>query len=315
MPKITACSTLAFSLSTLEVALEHIQSYGVRKVEIADMLTHSKHFQIDDVDPLKVRELLQRYALAPVAANVCSIAAFDSNYGQAPVETQSAAETEEIKAGKRERVFYQLLDPVQAEIYRKRAEKLIEKAQLAGIPKVTLQGGRRTQITDIEKDLFAAARVLDQLAAFAQARGVQILLEMPHVWGIYYDLETTKKLLSLLSSESIGVLIDSTHWHVAGYDIDDYLDFLGSRLRHIHLRDAAGKDTFAGNYELEKTPGRGEVDFAKLGQSLDAHHYQGEVTLETEYKNYKSTEEVDRENLYALRYLKSIGWHVASSKI
>ena len=306
---------MAFSLSSLDVALKHISSYGFKMVEIADMLTHSKHFQIDDVDPLEVKELLQRYSLTPAAANICSIAAFDPNYQEAPVETQSAAETEDIKAEKRRRVFYQLRDPVQAEIYRKRAEKLIEKAKLAGIPKLSLQGGRRTQITDIDKDIAVAAGVLDRIAEFAQAKGVQILLEMPHVWEIYYDIENSKKLLSLLTSENIGVLIDSTHWHVSGYDIDDYLDFLGSRLQHIHLRDAAGKDTTSGNYELEKTPGKGEVDFARLRESLDAHGYRGDVTLETEYKNYKNPDEVDRENLYALSYLKSIGWRIASSKI
>jgi len=135
---------------------------------------------------------------------------------------------------------------------------------------------------------------------------------MPHVWDIYYDIDTSKKMLDSLKSNNIGVLIDSTHWHVSGYDIDSYLDFLGDRLWHIHLRDAAGKDSSSGNYELEKTPGKGEVDFAKLAKSLDKHGYNGSVTLETEYKNYKNVEEVDVENRYALQYLKSVGWMTES---
>ena len=70
MPRITACSTLAFSLSSLEVALEHIFCYGFELVEIAEMLTHSKHFPIDTVDPVEVRKQLDKYSLNPIAANV-----------------------------------------------------------------------------------------------------------------------------------------------------------------------------------------------------------------------------------------------------
>ena len=44
MPRVTACSTLTFALSSLQTALEHIARYGFDQIEIADMLTHTKHF-------------------------------------------------------------------------------------------------------------------------------------------------------------------------------------------------------------------------------------------------------------------------------
>ena len=81
MPKVTSCSTLAFSLSSLETALEHISSYGFDRVEISDQLTHSKHFSTDasrSVDPVEVRHLFDRYSLTPVAAN-CTLATFSSD--------------------------------------------------------------------------------------------------------------------------------------------------------------------------------------------------------------------------------------------
>ena len=58
MPRVTACSTLAFALSSLQTALEHIAGYGFDRVEIADMLTHTKHFSTHSsrtVDPVAVR--------------------------------------------------------------------------------------------------------------------------------------------------------------------------------------------------------------------------------------------------------------------
>ena len=108
----------------------------------------------------------------------------------------------------------------------------------------------------------------------------------------------------------MGVVLDSTHWHTSNYDIDDYVGFLQDRLWHIHLRDAAGEDSSAGDYELEKTPGKGEVDFGLLGKTLDKYGYRGDVTLETEYKNYGDVAEVDIENTYALAHLKSVGWQI-----
>lgn len=312
MPKLTACSTLAFSLSSLELALKHISSYGFDRVEISDQLTHSKHFPIDTVDPLEVRKLLDNYSLNPVAANVSLATLYtgQAGYRKQPVEKQSAAETEEIKNAKRKRIFYRLHVENEAEDYSLRARRLIDKARIAGIPMVSIQAGRRSQIEDIDRELKAAAEVIDVQAEYARAAGIKILLEMPHVWDLYYDVERSKQMLSYLQSDNIGVILDSTHWHISGYDIDDYVKFLQDRLWHVHLRDAAGKDSPAGNYELEKTPGKGEVDFGLLGQTLDKYGYSGNVTLETEYKNYKDVAEVDSENTYALAHLKNTGWQV-----
>ena len=313
MARVTACSTLAFSLSSLEVALQHISAYGFEQVEIADMLTHSKHFPIDTVDPAQVRTLLQQYCLRPIAANV-TLATFRSDHLElleAPERHQSSAETQDIIEAKRQRVYYRLHVKNEAQLYAQRARRLIDKAKIAGIPMLVLNVGRKEHAEDIDRDLEATAAVLDEQAEYAREAGIKILLEMPHVWQLYYDVERSKQMLSQLKSDNIGVLIDSTHWHVSGYDIDDYIGFLQDRLWHIHLRDAAGKDSSAGNYKLEKTPGKGEVDFKLLGTTLDKYGYCGNVTLETEYKNYKAPTEVDHENAYGLAYLRSIGWEVS----
>jgi len=114
MPTVTAASTLAFSLSSLEVALEHIAAYGFSKVELSDQITHSKHFGVDTVDPLEVKDQLARHALEPVAINACLCAVFDTGrWGrpELPVETQSAAEIEEIREAKKRLVFLKLHDP------------------------------------------------------------------------------------------------------------------------------------------------------------------------------------------------------------
>ena len=111
----------------------------------------------------------------------------------------------------------------------------------------------------------------------------------------------------------MGVVLDATHWHTSGYDLDDYVSFLGDRLWNVHLRDATGKDSPGGDFLLEATPGKGEVDFGLLGRTLDKYDYRGNVTLETEYKNYTEEAEVDAENAFALAHLESVGWEIPES--
>ena len=313
MATITAVSTLAFSLSSLETALEHISSYGFSKVELSDQITHSRHYGVDSVDPLEVKDLLHRYSLKPVAVNACIVAMQNTGEWVSPiidVEQQSGAEIEEIREAKKKLIYFKLHERQQAEVYIDRAHRLLDKARITGIPQVCLQDGRRKQIENVESEIIAAAEVIDELAVYAKGLGIKILLEIPHVWGLCFDVEKSMRMIADLKSDNIGILIDSTHWHTSGYDIDDYVKFLGDRLWHIHLRDAAGKDNTAGKYELEKTPGKGEVDFSLLGETLDKYGYQGEITLETEYKNYSRPDEVDEENLFALEYLKSAGWNI-----
>jgi sugar phosphate isomerase/epimerase len=310
MAQLTACSTLAFSLSSLEIALKHISQYGFQYVEIAEMLTHSKHFPIDSVDPAEVQSLLRQYGLTPIGANVtlATLSSGESDLPTASALGQASAETDAIKAAKRNRVCYRLQLEKEADQYLQRARHLIDQARLAGIPMLVLNVGRKEHARDIDHEIEASAAVLDTAAEYARAAGIKIVLEMPHVWQLYYDLRRSQQMLSHLKSDNIGVLIDSTHWHVSGYNIDEYVRFLGDRLWHVHLRDAAGKDSSGGQYQLEITPGEGEVDFRLLGETLDRHQYHRAVTLETEYKNYHDPSQVDHANRMAFAHLQSAGW-------
>ena len=318
MPRVTACSTLTFALSSLQTALEHIARYGFDRVEIADMLTHTKHFSAHSsrtVDPVADRELLKRNGLTAIAANCALVTIYQEGLGYEKVAAprQSAAEREDVRKAKENVVFYKLHEPRQAEAYKARALAHLDNLSIVGVPMVCLNVGRRAQMKDPDGELQAAATVIDEVAEDARRRGIRVVLEMPHVWQLYYDVHRSRQMLSLVKSDNVGVVLDATHWHTSGYDLDDYVSFLGNRLWNVHLRDAAGKDSPEGDFLLEATPGKGEVDFGLLGRTLDKHDYRGNVTLETEYKNYREEAEVDAENAFALAHLESVGWEVPMS--
>ena len=295
------------------MALQHLSDYGFEYVEIAEMLTHSKHFPIETVDPTAVRALLHKYSLKPVAADVTLTAYYTKNPGgvKTSLGKHSSAEIEEIKRAKQKCSHYRLHVKSEADQFAVRVRTLVDKAKIAAIPMLVFNAGRKEQVKNIGRALKAAAAVLDQQAEYAKKAGIRVLLEMTHVWQVYDDVEKSKLMLSYLQSDNIGILIDATHWQVAGYDIDDYVSTLQDRLCHIHRRDAAGKNSPAGKYLLEITPGEGEVNFELLGQTLDKYRYDGNVTLETEYKNYKDPADVDQKNTAAQAHFKSVGWEVA----
>lgn len=87
---------------------------------------------------------------------------------------------------------------------------------------VSMQAGRRTQIEDVDREIEAAAKGIDAQAQYARIVGIKIVLKMPHVWGHYHNVERFKQMLSDLQSDNVGVILDSTHWNVSRYDIDDY---------------------------------------------------------------------------------------------
>ena len=81
-------------------------------------------------------------------------------------------------------------------------------------------------------------------------------------------------------------------------------------MKAVLSKEVGGPETLVVEEIDEPTPGKGEVDFGLLGETLDKYGYQGNVTLETEYKNYHDVTEVDVENRFAIEHLKSVGWDV-----
>jgi sugar phosphate isomerase/epimerase len=103
--------------------------------------------------------------------------------------------------------------------------------------------------------------------------------------------------------------VDSSHWGIIGYDPDAFFDALGDRLWHVHLRDATGPDTADRKQQLEMTPGRGSVDFGRFGRALDRVGYQGDVSIEFEYRDM-TLDAIEREYDAGLKHLAEVGWEL-----
>jgi inosose dehydratase len=53
--------------------------------------------------------------------------------------------------------------------------------------------------------------------------------------------EETRKLMSKINSELVGICLDVGHWLVGGGEIDSAISEYGSRITHVHVKDVSGE--------------------------------------------------------------------------
>jgi sugar phosphate isomerase/epimerase len=283
MAKITAISSLGWANYTLYEALPRMAAFGFRRAEIASFGMYCFHFNFGNPTPDELKKMLDDHGLEPICLNYYTD-------------------------------FHNAWIPEEVDVFVEEWEKKIAQLGQVGIPMMTMGFGVRNDRPDQEYQLANAVKGYNRVGEIASRYGVRMLLEVPHLYGLMPRTEQVLWIIDRLESSNIGALVDSSHWGIIGYDLDDFLTALGSRLWHIHLRDSEGPDTADRKQRLELTPGAGKVDFKKFGLTLDKLNYKGDVTVEFEYRDM-TFKNIDDEYRKGLRYLKSAGWELPSEVV
>jgi sugar phosphate isomerase/epimerase len=278
MAKITALSSLGWAHYTLYEALPRMHARGFRRIEIASFDTYCFHFNNNSPDPAELRETLAEMKLTPIGLNYCP------------------------------RTYEAWREGDADDFVRDLTGKLDHLAR-AGIPMMTMLFGNRNDRPDQAEQLDRAAAVYDKVGAAAAKHGIRMLLEVPHLYTIHPRTEQVLQLVDRLQSTNVGLLVDSSHWGIIGYDLDEFFSAVGDRLWHVHLRDSAGPDTADRKQDLELTPGVGSVDFRAFGEALDRAGYTGDVSIEFEYRDM-TLDAIEREYDAGLRHLSETGWEL-----
>ena len=281
MARVTAVSSLGWAHYTLYEALPRIAARGFRRVEIASFGSYCFHFNFGSPTPPELARMLCEYELTPVCLN------YDAG-------------------------FHEAWNPDEVDAFvGEWARKLPHLAEL-GIGMMTMDFGVRNSRDDQEYQLANAVKGFDRVGEIARGYGVRMLLEVPHLYSTMCGSEQVLWVFDRLSSDNVGALVDSSHWGIISYDIDEFFSGLGDRLWHVHLRDSRGPDTADFKQDLELTPGKGSVDFVKFAQALDSVGYDGEVSLDFEYRG-ATLDCIEQEYDEGLRYLRDVGWLLPES--
>ena len=276
MAKITAISSLGWAHYTLYEALPRMAARGFKRVEIASFGTYCFHFNFGSPTPAELKKILDDFDLEPVCLNYFTD-------------------------------FHDACIPEEIDVFVREWTRKIAQLGEVGIPLMTMGFGVRNDREDQEYQLSNAVKAYNRVGKIASKYGVRMLLEVPHLYGIMHSTEQVLEVFRRLESPNIGALVDCSHWGIIGYDVDAFFSALGNRLWHIHLRDAAGSDTADGKQDLELTPGTGEVNFKKFAQSLDRVGYDGDISIEFEYRDM-TLDAIEKEYDKGLQYLEDVGW-------
>lgn len=276
MARITAISTLGWAHYTLYEALPRIMARGFRQVEICSFDSYCFHFNYGSPTVSELKVMLADFNLTPIVMH--------------------------LSRGK-----HNAWDPSDMERFVSKWERKMAQLPELGISMMSMVFGERNDRDDQERQLANAVKAYDQVARTAKALGIRMLLEVPHLYTIMPGTEQVFWIFERLESDNIGALVDSSHWGIIGYDIDDFFSRLGDRLWHIHLRDSRGTDSADRKQELELTPGDGTVDYSRFSDALDRAGYRGDVSLEFEYRDM-TLDAIENEYDKGLAHLRKCGW-------
>ncbi|NQT93722.1 MAG: sugar phosphate isomerase/epimerase [Lentisphaerae bacterium] len=294
MARVTAMSSIAYAYYSLYDALPRIARRGYKQVEIGSFGNYCYHFNSGSPRPTELKELLTDYDLKPIALN------WSHDCGRA-------------------------YDPCSAREVVDGLKRKMDDALEVGIPMMAMHIGVINDRDDQAEQRKTAAEAYYRVGEYARSCDMKMILELPHLHLIHHTVESVCELLAQLDLPNVGVLLDSSHWGVIGYDLDEYLELLGDRLWHIHLRDSNPRVDMTEHhqfirpqlrgkkpYVLTLTPGFGTVDFARLSAALDRVGYKGDITTEFEYFDMP-LDEIERQYDAGLAHIRKCGWELPAT--
>jgi sugar phosphate isomerase/epimerase len=126
--------------------------------------------------------------------------------------------------------------------------------------------------------------------------GIRFGLEV-HPTEIAFDIVTAERALEAVGHrEAFGFNYDPSHLGYQGVDYVAFIERLGERIYHVHMKDAWWSNTprlsgvFGGHLDFGhrdrfwdfRSPGRGSVDFEEIVRALNRIGYDGPFSIEWE---------------------------------
>jgi sugar phosphate isomerase/epimerase len=126
---------------------------------------------------------------------------------------------------------------------------------------------------------------LDELVRVAEQERFVLTVE-PLFACLVKDYYTARVLLERYPSPYFGLTLDPSHTALAGNDTAWVIRQLGDRVKHVQLKDVAGRPGTLGETFFFPLIGEGIVDWPAVFAALEETGYAGHCSLEFESFNY-----------------------------
>ena len=198
-------------------------------------------------------------------------------------------------------------DTKEAKVYTDHLKKVITAARLLGVNLVNTFIGRDwTRSVDDNWPRFR--KVWKPLVKYAEDRGVRIAIEncpmfftkdeWPGGKNLAHSPAVWQRMFEEIPGENFGLNFDPSHLVWQHIDYIKPLREFGSRIFHVHAKDAhvdkhrldrVGILATPLEYHTPKLPGLGDVDWSRLLSVLGETGYDGPVCVEVEDRVYEGT--------------------------
>lgn len=245
------CSTISFRHQDLETALATIAGLGFDEIDLGALPGVCDHVPYV-LDARAVTE-----AAATVGASGLRVRSINGDIGDLNV-------------------------PLGAEPRADRArhlDMLVALAEATAARALVLPCGALSHdpVESLEADLDRVANQLGGAAQTAAASGIELWTESLHLHRLCCNTERAQQLTDRLP-DAVGIVMDFSHIVASVGDPVDFVDRFGSRIAHVHIRDAV-----PGNINL--SVGNGDVDFGFGLKALTHAGYAGHFSLELETRD------------------------------
>ena len=156
-------------------------------------------------------------------------------------------------------------DPAQGEAALEELQSALTVMGKLRIPYLRLRAGDTPDAFDSTRAFLRCA------VTVAEQSGVVLLVETV---GAFADTARLRDLLGLFSSDSLGALWDVHQpYHLTGESPEDTIRNLGAFVQHVHIKDAAGTDSYC-------LLGEGKLPVGEIMDALRSVNYSGFISLE-----------------------------------
>ncbi len=259
------CSTITFRHQTLFEAIDNIFAAGLKKVDIACIPGFCPHINPLEFSEQDIKNLQDRLHTLRMTVSTLNVSAGGLN-----------SENKDY--------VYSFI------------EAAIHLAARLGCYAVTIPSGKK--VTDPalwEENAQASAKLISALADCAEKDGVRLTLEAPHPGTLAETVSEAHRFYDVLRDRKVACTLDTSHVARANpTPVEKCISEIGAEIGHVHFRDCIGENNHL-------TPGKGQVDFHAVIETLNRGGYSGDFILELEGEDRQLAAE---ELAFAIRHIQ-----------
>ena len=232
-----SCSSVCYAHLPLEDTLKKISSAGFKNLELVAVRGWI-HIDAGEVSPEKLEALCRKNNLTLTALHAGNIDASNDDTANKGVS------------------YIKLV---------------IDLAQKLAVDKIVFTGGHRTEST-----LSRYIQGLKELVKYIEGKDIHLCIEN-HYKNEIETIEDMQRVVEEIEHSQVGLTADTGHFTSSQISLDDVIDKLGSKIKHVHIKDHKGTRSVR--------LGMGDTNIREFVKKLSQIGYQGELSMELEVED------------------------------